>query len=862
MRAPALLLGLLITSAGIAPSAVADELRMAVAIPAQSLATALQQLAKQADLQLVYQTELAAGLQSPEVKGELSVRETLERLLQGTGLRYQFLDERTVAVSQVPMTSSAGGELTRIHLAQAGSPHVDAARSDVAPSERARIEEVIVTAQKREERLQDVPIAISVLTSDYLESRDLTSIDRLSTLAPGFKIEQTNNSTFSILSMRGKSSLGTSLFNEPSVGLYIDGVYIPKAQGSVFDIADLERIEVLRGPQGTLYGRNTLAGAVNLITKAPSGSLGGSIDLSYGNHDYWRARGILNLPQVGVFSAKLSGLIARRDGFVDIVDNPYPDVATAGPRIGDEARSLDSKTAAFQLRAEPNERLTLDYRFDWSVVDQVPPLSQLVGVAPGGIFDPNSPAYDAPFVGGTTFPADLYVASRRRVDRASLDRDTREYAKNTAHALTASLELPGLGELKSISAYRDMRLEDRLDLDGTPLPLAHTQRETDYKAFSQELQLAGDYARGKYTIGVYYFDDDGYTDNPQSYFGGLSNTDSRNGFTTESYAAYGQVDFEITDALTLTGGIRYTKEEKTVERYLQTGPSIRIDAPDGTIPAVDFSKVSPTVVLAYEIAPELNVYAKYSQGYRSGGFNADATTLADVATPFDPETVDAYEIGLKSQFFDRRLQLNIAAFWNEFDDMQLTVFRGETSATSNIINAGQSRIRGLEAEASILPIDGLLLQLSASYIDPSYQEFLDRGINVAGNRAFPHASEYTASASIDWTAWRFAAGTLRVIADASYVSKYFTFPYALVPAPGQNDAHNTESPGRTIIDLQAILGGFKFGDVDAQLALWGRNLLDEDHPSQFVDFGAGFGGLTIASYPTPRTYGLTFTMKF
>ena len=212
---------------------------------------------------------------------------------------------------------SGGASLIAIAAMLIAMPALSQEQPDSNPGD------IIVTAQKRSERLQEVPIAVSAVGSEFLQSRDISSIDRLGSVAPNVKIERApSNKTISQISIRGSVTINPAITWEPAVGLYMDGVYIAKAQGSIFDVADLERIEVLRGPQGTLYGRNTLAGAVNLITKKPSGVLGGFLEGSYGNFDYKKVKGSLDLPQFGVFSVKLSGQIQQRDCFIDLVDNP------------------------------------------------------------------------------------------------------------------------------------------------------------------------------------------------------------------------------------------------------------------------------------------------------------------------------------------------------------------------------------------------------------------------------------------------------------------------------------------------------------------------------------------------------------
>ena len=702
---------------------------------------------------------------------------------------------------------------------------------------RGGIEEIIVTAQKREQNLQDVPIAISALSPAYLEKREITSITNLSGLAPNLKVDTAGgNRTTPIISIRGGVQGNPQIYFEPSVGVYIDGVYIAKAQGSLFDVADIERIEVLRGPQGTLYGRNAVAGALNIITKKPSGELGGKVEASYGNYDYWRVRGTLDLPRFGIFSAKLSGQISRRDGVNKVLGN-----AATG-----DAGSIDSKSGMVQVRAEPSDALTLDYVFDISVNDQ------------------QANAVQAVMGTGSIAP---YVTPRKRQKTVRFNSPNFEYAKNWGHALTASLDLGGAGMLKSITALRKQKYRDALDLDGTPTSLAFSSRESRYKQFSQELQLTGEVGRLNYVLGGYYFEDDGFVFNPQSFFSGASNTDSRFGFTTKAYAAYAQLDYKITDALTLTGGLRYTHEKKTVERYLArlTGvsPVVVVDLPEGATPAAKFKKVSPTVSLAYEFSPNFNVYARYAQGYRSGGFNAVASSVADVQRIFKPQVQNTYEIGFKSRLLDNRLQLNVAAFQNDVDDLQLSVFVPGLSAASILVNAGKARIRGVEVEATLRPTDRLTLQTGIGYLHGKYLRYIDNGVDVANNRAFTHSPKWTLSSSVDWTAVEADWGKLNLIVDLNIVSKSYVSPSPLVTtAPTQMAADLTRTPTRTLLDARLVLSELPLGGTTASISLWGKNLLNEKDPNFFIGYGSSFQNLITAYFPDPRTYGVTLGMRF
>lgn len=699
------------------------------------------------------------------------------------------------------------------------------------------LEEIIVTAQKREQNLQDVPISISALSPAYLEKREITSIANLSGLAPNLKVQTAANSqTSSIISIRGGIQSNPQLYFEPSVGLYMDGVYVAKVQGSLFDVADIERIEVLRGPQGTLYGRNAVAGAVNIVTKKPSGELGGKIEASYGNYDYWRLRGTVDLPRLGIFSAKISGQINQRDGFYKVTGNAFTK----------EANSFDSKSAMIQVRAEPSETLTLDYVFDISDID-------------------TQTGYPQP-VSGTGVLAP-YILPRERQKTVSFDSPNFENTRNWGHALTAELDLGDIGTFKSITALRKQKSPQALDMDGTPLDFALATRDSSYRQFSQELQLAGQMDHWNYVVGAYYFDDKGHTDSIQSFRSGRSVNETNYAFTTEAFAAFAQVDYDITDALTLTGGLRYTHEKKTVERYLARltsgAPQVLIDLPAGATPAAKFEKVSPTATLAYKINPNLNVYARYAQGFRSGGFNATANTTSDVQRIFRPQIQNTYEIGFKSRLMDNRVQFNAAAFQNDIDDLQLSVFVPGISAASILVNAGKARVRGVEFETTVQATDQLMFQAGVGYLHAKYLQYLDGGVNVADNRAFPHAPKWTLSSSVDWAAMESDWGKLNLIADLNVTSNYYISAGPLVPTlPTQNPAALTRSPSKTMLGARVVLSELPIGASKGTISLWGKNLLNEKSPNFFIDYGANFENLITAYFTDPRTYGITFGLRF
>jgi iron complex outermembrane receptor protein len=753
------------------------------------------------------------------------------------------------------------------------------------------IGEIVVTAQKRSENIQNVPIAISAVGSQFLESRGITSIDGLGAIAPNVKFERApSNKTISQISIRGSVTINPAVTWEPAVGLYLNGVYIAKAQGSIFDVADLERVEILRGPQGTLYGRNALAGAVNLVPKMPSGQLGFKGEVSYGNYNAWKGKAVLDLPSFGPFSLKLSGQIQKRDGFIKVVPNPYPQAFLAGPNSVNRTNDVDGKSGMVQLRFHPEgSDFTADYMFDYSKFDQRPDYAQLVRVNRNGdprdIFDPNSVSY--PFA-GAFFPLNLYDRADRQ-STASLDANPLyEKSRTYGHALTMALDL-GDATIKSITAYRNLKWADSLDLDGSPLPVALTQRDTKFHSWSQELQVTGKALDSKlnYVAGLFYYKEKAETLGPQSFFGGGASYQSDYGSHTEALAAYAQLDYNLTDALKLTLGARYTHEKKDITRYFRinydaangiTSPLVVANLPYGSVPDAKYNSFSPAVTLAYQVSKDINVYARFAQGFKSGGFNGETnsfgaptaacpTGAVELCNPYRPEKVDSYEIGLKTRLAGGKVIFNVAAFWDEHKDIQLSVFKAGAGASSIVNNAAKARIRGLEIETVLRPIDPLTINASLAFIDPKYKSYIEavNGVDtdVSKNRAFPHTPKTTASAGVDLRVVQGDWGRLNLSGDISYVSSYYTFPYALVTAtPSDQNANNTKSKGRTIVNLRAGIADVPLASAKAEISLWVKNLTKESNPSNFIDFGPGFGGLTVGYFPDPRTYGLTVGVKF
>lgn len=732
----------------------------------------------------------------------------------------------------------------------------------VAPPPRdARLEEIVVTAQRREQDLQEVPVAVTALGQDFLEERGLASVQGLGAYAPSLKVQETpGNTTSAQIAIRGSVTINPALYWEPAAAVYLDGIYYGKTQGALFEVADLQRIEVLRGPQGTLYGRNTLAGAINLVTAPPKGVFSGSLKSEIGNYGAGTLRGALDLPAFGDFSVKLNGFRSRHDGMIEVADNPYPPVDPDRPRPR-ELQSRDHQGARIALRYQPADSLTVDYSYDYSDSDDLPRYGQLARV--GSL---------APLAG--VIPAQAPLASafsppQGRQDTATIDAESYDRATVQGHALTAAWT-PGDYTLKSITAYRELQHEAAGDYDGTQLTLVPGAFAADYDAASQELQLLGTRDTVDYVAGLFLFRESGATHAPDKGYPpvfGVLDLDTAFAFDTRAWALYGQIDHHWTEAVTLTAGLRYTREHKELRHHYRLGPGPAM-VPEGSGGEKSFENLSPTLIASWQASPDLNLYAKWSRGYKSGGFNGDATSEDAANRPYQPELMDAYELGAKTSWLDRRLLLNLAAFYNRSRDMQLSRFDGGPTLGSTIVNAGKATIWGLELESVAQVTGDLQLRLTYGFLQPRYDEFIDNNPmtgepeDVRKNRAFPLAPRHTAGAGIDWVLWRLRNGQLQASIDADYSDRYYLYPYALDRNASPSAAYN-QGDERTLVNGRVSLAEFTLESGGTlEFALWGRNLLDKEYVATTLDLGPQLGGINLNYYGDPRTMGAALILRW
>lgn len=712
------------------------------------------------------------------------------------------------------------------------------------------IEEIVVTAQKREQSIQEVPFSITAISADAIESRDITDIGQIGGMVPNLQVTHApGGSTSAQIAIRGGVTINPALTWETTVGLYLDGVYIGKTQGSVFDVIEIERIEVLRGPQGTLYGRNTLAGGINIISKQPSGEISGHARAGLGDFGHQVLAASIDLPTLGSARINIAGRSERRDGWVDV------EASTFFPSSVDELGDVDSTAFRLAVDMDLNDRTELSYRFDYSDADQYATHSQLHRLD----FDFGLP------LGG--------FISTEREDQASVDGPSFERSEVSGHSLTIDAALSDSISFKSISALRKLSWSDGLDLDGSPLDVAHTQRHSDYDSFSQEFQIVGSNGSLDYVAGLYYFGDDGFTDNPQRFFGAFGPFgvyfDSRYGFETEAMALYAQFDYAISEGLTLTAGLRYTDESKDIERELGNVGLPR-SIPAGTSANTSFNDVTPVLSLSYALSDSTSAYVRYAEGFKSGGFNGEAQTVAETILPYDSESVHSIEAGIKGVWLDNRLRGSAAVFRNDHQDMQLSVFTAEGAAGSSVRNAGEAVIQGIELEASLQVNEHIGVSMGYGYLDSEYDKFLDCGgsVDVAGNRAFPHAPEHSFNLSFDALLASGRWGDLSLLVDYSSFSEHYLYPFPITPDSNPACAPSALAPDTQVgdyglADARLMLSDVTVGERTSLTAsLWIRNLGDEEYRKNMIDFGPAFANMTQAYYGLPRTFGVDVVVRW
>ena len=654
------------------------------------------------------------------------------------------------------------------------------------------LEEIIVTSRKVEEGLQNAPIAVSAFTATELENRGAIDVTDIASASPNVHF-QTGGSTSGMSAaptvfIRGIGQSDFNVNNDPAVGMNIDGIYLGRMIGSLTDLLDLERAEVLRGPQGTLFGRNSIGGAINLITKKPDteAPLSGDLSLAFGERGYSFIKGSANIPLSDIAAARISGFVRERDGYVDAVQ--YDDLELGGEDVWGLRAALRIDDAS--------ENFTIDLAVDISERRDPPaavvplqlgnvsanpgsgnvPGDNRSSFASGFRFNTGLAHYGAaplPLPNAAFISTDTVTCSNQALVNTStdcfgnahiqgvtgvnsiwVDREGNtivpEQALDVAGLSAVMTWDTGIGTLVSTTSYRDMEARFNNDNDFTPFIIFHNLNdEFTQDQFSQELQLSGSASDSlDYIVGLYYFKEE--ADQRVSLVAPLLppagappaqatlpffQTIDR-GVENSSQAIYGQLIYSINDALELTTGLRYTESDKEIDLNLFRGneasPFFTLSRDD----AQENEEVNILVNLAWNVNDNLMVYGQYSDGFRDGGWPVRFPGLPAAIPPLDTvefgtETVDAFEVGLKSTLLDGALRLNAAIFTTNYENMQIEFSDPTLNGAPNTSNIGEASISGLEVELNWVASDNLRFDLSAGLLDAKLDS-ITGGLVVAG----------------------------------------------------------------------------------------------------------------------------------
>ncbi|MFM5924212.1 MAG: TonB-dependent receptor [Novosphingobium sp.] len=735
-------------------------------------------------------------------------------------------------------------------FAQAAAPAQTAPAAEDADQQDTPLNEIMVVAQKRVERLGDVPVAVGLVQGDQLSSLNLTSFEQMSRYVPAFNVSE--SASGNRITLRGISS-GTNRGFEQSVGMFVDGIYTGRAAQFSSPFFDVERVEVLKGPQSILFGKNTVAGAVSIITARPSKrqelSLAGGYETRFGG---WDLSGVLNQPLADNLQMRVAFKHEQRDkGFL------------FNTRTGENEPQRLGNIARVSLAWQPGD-IEVNAKYEYSY-----------GKRRGGLFQIFAPGtYAGTFTAfDPNFESNLDLKTSSGVPGS-------DFNSISAHNASLRVNLPiGGANLTSDTGYSTYKTRTiNEDSDFSPVPLIRFDNSETYKQFSQEFRFASAQDdKLTYTAGL-FFQSAHYTSKPWTQVtSGSLNSQTRRVFDqhADTYSAFAELGLELLDGLRLIGGGRYMIEDKAADRSLvitdpvtglpETNAGI-IATMGAVLGARNFSlsqaikekQFTPAVTLQYKIAPNTMAYAKFTRGFKSGGF--DASDSAGTALPYESESVSAYEAGLKWGI-SRSFNLNLTGFYSKFDNLQVQAFNGIAFVTAN---AAKASSRGVEAEARWSPLRGLTLSGSVVYIDAHYDSFTGAACTTAQSAAWTG----TGRCRQDLTG--------RPLTDAAHWSSAVSANYEFAVASDWNmrlyAGANSRSGAFVAPDLDPLGWQKGYTTIDASVellapndrlsvSLLGKNIGDVRAKSYVVNVPL-FSGAKAASIIDPRTIEVRVGLKF
>lgn len=748
--------------------------------------------------------------------------------------------------SNSPMRRVLGLLVASTALAGIATPAV----AQEGDNENAGLEVITVTARKQTEDLQSTPISITAFSADRLEAQGITQVNRIQDFTPNLTFanipSNSGIASNAAVYIRGIGQNDFAPTVEPGVGIYIDGVYLGRTAGGVFDLIDVASVEVLRGPQGTLFGRNTIGGAINLTTIQPDDQLRVKMDMKYGTDDLVNVRAMVAGPITDSLFGKISGGISRQDGYVD------------APNLGVKFGNKDTQTIRGALRFAPvgspiDITVAADYTRDKS--NGAPVVVTGIDETAAGSFV----TLNNLIASGMTNPGYCLtpeaISNTQCYNQRLFSKDTNYATGDTfsdlelwSASLTVSYDITDLIEFKSITAIRRINGTFAQDRDGSNLGINYVYDDFTQKQFSQEFQLVGKALEDRlsWVTGFYYFTEKGRDINPLNFL--VVSAQSGGYYDYKNWAAFAQGSFEVVDGLTVTGGIRYTDDQKsylpdqyvisTLEPFLSLPPGTPL-VPNEWVEA-KVKKWTPMVNVSWQATPDFMLYATYSQGFKGGGYTQRIFPPEESLPSFEPEEVDSYEAGFKLMALGNMVRLNGAAFYTDYSNMQLLV-ADPTRVGPFITNAGKARIQGFELETNIAPGGGFRVNAALGLTDAKFKQ-LDAGVQgLTLDSKFVFVSKWTASASAE-KEFLLSSGSITPHIDWSYRSGFFT------NANGINTPELYQ-PGYSVFN-----GNIRWQDEDQQLSFTvGVDNIGNKKFRTFGDYQPSFG-FYMQAYDRGRQY--------
>ena len=687
------------------------------------------------------------------------------------------------------------------------------------------IEEITVTATKMgATNLQETPIAMSAFETTFIDETGVRDLKDLAISTPNLVIAQ--NGGAAQVYIRGIGSNNSFAGGETSSTVHLDGVYLARPGSVVFNFLDIERVEVLRGPQGTLYGRNSVGGTINIITRKPDNEFHAKAQLTAGNYDLWRQEGYVSGPLVkDKLAISLAGMHSKRDGYFKNV------VATGNDRGTEDLWSFRG-----QLRATPTDRLEVlirgDYLEDKSIAVSNQVLLTHFYPVPGG---PEDPVTAAIFGDNNKFAADTPSSAERHLLGVSGE---------------ITFDLSDTMTLKSLTAYRESNGLSSADTDASDQPRLITTLGENQNQLSQEFNLSGRFDRARYVLGFYYFDEHiEAVGNGVQYLALGLRLQPNPVVDTRALAGYGQLDYDLTDKFTVSAGIRYSDEKKDFDQFLDR-IVVATDTSAPGFPVIysregKYSAWTPKFGLEYKASEDVMLYASVTRGFKSGGFNLSSTNSTH---GYGPETLWSYEIGFKTDLADNRIRLNGSAFYYDYKDLQVQAFI--TPGVTDITNASDAKVKGVELELLARPTDGFDLGGTVSFLDATYDNFpaapITGGTFDASGKRLNSAPKWSYTAFAQYDVDLGSIGGLSLRGEYGWKARQF---FTVV-----NDNMQTTDP----YGLLNASVSYVSPDDRWRIIVYGRNLTDVDY---FVSSGS-FTAVPSGTPGDPRTWGVRLSLTY